>query len=288
MDLTVIGKRLGISDKQLIRKAAEIRRLCDLRFFSSAIGMGEVCKAIICLEIAANRSEIMFDRPNAVKLSGVSEKAYNRCFNCMQNIIGVENTLDVRELGIQFGCIRLIPFVKKGLSTYKERFVASLPASRRATADITRPVFTAVAFYLSAKKHKLKIDKLKFIEVCGTSEREFTCVSNSMMDLSFDVFGIEKEKKDHREIKGNQDLLDKPEKRSLDEGAYISHDEPESLCYKKLKRMETNICEQWKSSVLQSNKNRGKVSCKRAKKTKIDFLKKALETQEMEAATQGQ
>lgn len=25
-------------------------------------------------------------------------------------------TLDVRELGIQFGCIRLIPFVQKGLS----------------------------------------------------------------------------------------------------------------------------------------------------------------------------
>jgi hypothetical protein len=25
-------------------------------------------------------------------------------------------TLDVRELGIQFGCVRLIPFVQKGLS----------------------------------------------------------------------------------------------------------------------------------------------------------------------------
>ncbi|KAK4784202.1 hypothetical protein SAY86_018570 [Trapa natans] len=285
MDLTSIAKRLGISDKHLVSKAAELRRLCDLRFDSSIIGVGEICKAVICLEIAANRSEVIFDRPNAIKLSGLSEKAYNRSFNCMQNMLGVKNTLDIRELGIQFGCIRLIPFVKKGLSLYKERFVTSLPVSRRATADFTRPVFTAVAFYLSAKKHKLKVDKLRLIEVCGTSEREFSCVSNSMMDLCFDVFGIEKEKKDPREIKGNRDLLDAmPEKRSLEDGGYISDDGPEPSCYKKRKQMEKREYVQWKSSVLESNeKNKGEVSCKRAKQTKINFVKKAPETQELEA-----
>ena len=38
---------------------------------------------------------------------------------------------------------------------YRNRFLASLPASRRASADFTRPVFIAVAFYLCAKKHKV-------------------------------------------------------------------------------------------------------------------------------------
>lgn len=87
MDLTEIAKKLGISDKHLIRKAAELRRLCDVQFDSSVIGVvrvsphfffsfhqcmavsfgsyelltvsislqGEVCKAVICMEIAANR-----------------------------------------------------------------------------------------------------------------------------------------------------------------------------------------------------------------------------------------
>lgn len=32
----------------------------------------------------------MFDRPSAIKLSGMSEKAYNRSFNSMQNGIGVK------------------------------------------------------------------------------------------------------------------------------------------------------------------------------------------------------
>lgn len=40
-------------------------------------------------------------------------------------------------------------------TSYKDRFLTSLPASRRATADFTRPVFLAVAFYLCAKKQKV-------------------------------------------------------------------------------------------------------------------------------------
>lgn len=40
MDLSDIAKKLGLSDsKQLIRKAAEIRRLCDVQFDSSIIGV---------------------------------------------------------------------------------------------------------------------------------------------------------------------------------------------------------------------------------------------------------
>ena len=43
------------------------------------------------------------------------------------------------------------------LFSYKDRFLSSLPASRRASADFSRPVFTAVAFYLCAKKHKVRL-----------------------------------------------------------------------------------------------------------------------------------
>ena len=39
---------------------------------------------------------------------------------------------------------------------YKDRFVASLPESDKASADFGRPVFLAVAFYLVARKNKVK------------------------------------------------------------------------------------------------------------------------------------
>ena len=42
------------------------------------------------------------------------------------------------------------------LCRYKERFVAALPESRRSSADFSRPVFTAVAFYLCARRNKVR------------------------------------------------------------------------------------------------------------------------------------
>ncbi|XVE91475.1 hypothetical protein REPUB_Repub01dG0013200 [Reevesia pubescens] len=284
MDMSDIAKKLGLSEqKLLVRKAAELRRLCDIQFDSSIIGVGEICKAIICIEIAATRfGEVIFDRQKAMKLSGMSEKAYNRSFNSLQNGLNIKTTLDIRELGIQFGCVRLIPFVKKGLSLYKERFTASLPASRQASADFTRPVFTAVAFYLCAKKHKLKIDKDRLIEVCGTSESEFSCVSTSMKDLCHDVFGISSEKKDPKEVKGNRELLDVlPEKRKFDDGGYLSDDGPELSSYKRHKKMEKVVYEEWKSSVLSTNKKSTKAPCKRTTQTSLNFLKEVSETQKL-------
>ncbi|WCJ21275.1 Origin of replication complex subunit 6 [Euphorbia peplus] len=286
MDLSEIAKKLGLSQsKHLLRKAAELRRLCDVQFDSSIIGVGEVCKAIICLEIAATRFQAIFDRQAAIKLSGMSEKAYTRSFNSLQNSLGVKTKLDTRELGIQFGCVRLIPYVKNGLSLYKQRFIASLPTSRRATADFTRPVFTAVAFYLCSKRHKLKIDKVKLMEVCGTSESEFKSVSTSMQDICYDVFGISTEKKDPKEIKGNRELLDVlPEKRKYEDGGYLFDDGAGLSSYKKHKMMEKAAYEDWKSSVVSCNeKSKAKGPCKRSRQTSLDFLKKVPDSTELEA-----
>uniref|UniRef100_A0A9I9CUK5 Origin of replication complex subunit 6 n=1 Tax=Cucumis melo TaxID=3656 RepID=A0A9I9CUK5_CUCME len=255
MDFHNIARKLDLADSEsLIRKAGELRRLSDLHFNSSLIGIGEVCKAVICLEIAATRLGVLFDRSSAIKLAGMSEKAYTRSFNLLQNGLGFKSRLDIRELAVQFGCVRLVASVQKGLSLYKDRFVASLPASRRVSADFSRPVFTAVAFYLCAKKNKLKVDKVKLIELSGTSESEFSCVATSMKDLCFDVFGISSVKKDPRDAKGNRDLLDAlPEKRKREDGGYLSDDCEEFPRSKRCKPTAEQTYNQWKSSVIASN-----------------------------------
>ncbi|XBI53503.1 origin of replication complex subunit 6 isoform X1 [Aegilops tauschii subsp. strangulata] len=312
MDMSAIAARLGLSgSRPVVRKAAELRRLCDINFDSSVLGIvslphrpfnhfssldlsgvrvsdagfaqGEVCKAIICLEIAATKFQVIFDRSEAVRMSGMSEKAYIRSFNALQNGLGVKTTLDVRELGIQFGCVRLIPFVQKGLALYKERFLAALPPSRRSSTDFGRPVFTAAAFYLCAKRHKLKVDKLKLIDLCGTSSSEFTTVSTSMGDLCFDVFGIAKEKKDPTSIKGNRELLDVlPSKRKHEDDSDHSDessgddndDELDLPTHKRHKKMEKQAYNQWKSSVISTNKQTKPDPTKPRKQAQLNFKKK--------------
>ncbi|XP_065858951.1 uncharacterized protein [Euphorbia lathyris] len=46
----------------------------------------------------------------------MSEKAYTRSFKSLQNSLGVKTKLDIRELAVHFRCVRLIPFVKNGVS----------------------------------------------------------------------------------------------------------------------------------------------------------------------------
>ncbi|KAJ0987410.1 hypothetical protein J5N97_005766 [Dioscorea zingiberensis] len=288
MDISTIAAKLGLSDsKHVIRKASELRRLSDLQFDSSVMGVGEVCKAVICLEIAALRLQVLFDRQVAIRTSGLSEKAYIRSYNVLQNGLGVKASLDVRELGIQFGCVRLIPFVQKGLSNYKDRFLAALPASRRANTDFNRPVFTAVAFYLCAKKHKLKIDKLKLIELCGTSESEFSSVSASMKDLCFDFYGVTSTKKDPRSVKGHRELLDAlPGKRRRQNDDDASEDDSDELpCYKRHKKAEKHAYDDWKSTVISSNKQTNKkASVKRKKQTQLNFGPKSPKRITLEAS----
>ncbi|XP_045809871.1 uncharacterized protein LOC123904227 [Trifolium pratense] len=262
---------------------------------------------------------VLFHRSSVVKLSGMSERAY---------IKSIMLKLDVRELAIQFGCVRIIPYVRYGLKliimqsflilawqgiakivvivghlttnsdvysfgvvlleilteskfrpnmnevvrTLEKLQVPNLNVGNLKHADgqspnllscihdsfwllmknigqdffsviimrnkqhlkliwnmIQSPVFMAVAFYLCAKKHKLKVDKIKLIELCGTSEAEFSSVSTTMKDLCHDVFGVAKEKKDPKEVKTNRDLLDVlPSKRKAEDGSYLSDDGAET------------------------------------------------------------
>ncbi|XP_048441099.1 uncharacterized protein LOC125477726 [Pyrus x bretschneideri] len=74
IDLSDIARKLDLDDSKDV-----------IRFDSSIIGVGEVCRAVICLEIAATTSRLLFDRKKAITLSGMSEKAYTRCYNSMQN-----------------------------------------------------------------------------------------------------------------------------------------------------------------------------------------------------------
>ncbi|KAK1358112.1 hypothetical protein POM88_051368 [Heracleum sosnowskyi] len=52
----------------------------------------------------------------------------------------------------------------------------------RENADCSRPVFRAAAFYLSAKRHKLKVDQIK-------RQSDSNSVSKSLKNLSLSALG---------------------------------------------------------------------------------------------------
>eukprot|EP00249_Psilotum_nudum_P000072 c1025_g1_i2 orf=466-1299(-) len=261
MDVKLLSSKLGILNSvSVVRKAQELQRFSNVHFNSSSFGVGEVCKSVLCLELACTSLHVAFDREKAVHLTGMSEKAYTRSLANLQNALGLRANLDVRQLAVQFGCVRLISFVQRLLTSFKQRFIAALPESRRGNADFGRPVFTAVAFYLCSKKHKLKIDKTRLIEICGAPDSEFVNVAISMLDLCFDIVGIENEKKGPKSVKQNRDLLDaittKRRRGEDDVGSELTFgkDNLEAPSLKKLNKLSKASYEEWKNSVLAAHK----------------------------------
>ncbi|XP_024520651.1 origin of replication complex subunit 6 [Selaginella moellendorffii] len=167
MEMKVLERQLGMAaDREVLRKAEELLHLCRMEFDAAAFGIGDVCQSVLCFEIACSMMQVPFDRQKGIKLSGLSDKAYNRSLTTVQNALGIRTSLNVRELATF-------------CSRYKERFLATLPEARRRSADFDHPVFISVTFYLCARKQKLKVDKAKLMEVSSTSDPEFSNVSSS-------------------------------------------------------------------------------------------------------------
>ena len=58
--LRSVSRRLGITAADVLKKAAELERLMDVR--GCSLTLTSVSKSVICLEIAANNSQVQVDK----------------------------------------------------------------------------------------------------------------------------------------------------------------------------------------------------------------------------------
>eukprot|EP00698_Gefionella_okellyi_P016672 TRINITY_DN4784_c0_g1_i4.p1 TRINITY_DN4784_c0_g1~~TRINITY_DN4784_c0_g1_i4.p1 ORF type:complete len:203 (-),score=61.99 TRINITY_DN4784_c0_g1_i4:231-839(-) len=112
------------------------------------------------------------------------------------------------ELGTTFGCVRIVDFAERTFSTFKERFLLTLPVERRASTSFAKPVFPAVCFYLCARKMKVAVNRKKLMEVASTTNDEFAKISHIVTELCYDTIGISVSKPDLDQLTTNTDLLD--------------------------------------------------------------------------------
>ncbi|XP_073388650.1 origin of replication complex subunit 6 isoform X3 [Physcomitrium patens] len=82
--------KFGLFDQlEVVRRAQELLRLCNLHFDAPSFGMGEICKSVLCFELACGELQISLHRQNAVYISSMSEKAYVRSLTAMRNTLGL-------------------------------------------------------------------------------------------------------------------------------------------------------------------------------------------------------
>lgn len=184
VELQSLYTSLKITNVKVKRKAEEFLRLLDVRApggFKHSTG-----KSAVCLHLACRLFGESFDKTLAARVCGIDPKSYIQMYTSISNILDVKNCgPSLKELGIKFGCPDAASLAERALAIYKERFLQGLPENRKPHTDFTKPVFTAVAFFLSAEYKKVKIDKSKLLDMTETTSSEFATIKESMEELVF-------------------------------------------------------------------------------------------------------
>lgn len=160
--LRSVSKRLGITKLDVLKKAAELERLMNVR--GCSLNLTSVSKSLICLEIAANNSQIPTNRNVAIQLSGMTKKGYIHTFKAIECLLGKQKEFTIKDLAVQFGCMEASDLAQQIHQSYKQEFVQEVE-------DVSHPIFKAAALYTACRYKKIKIDKTKLLSVLGTCKR---------------------------------------------------------------------------------------------------------------------
>lgn len=186
--------------------------------------------AAVCLELACFAANEHRDitRETFVKSSCVNAKTYASVYKMLQQTLDLNRKVDLQHLVVRFGCASIRSQVVKLLQMHKERFLARLGSEEeRSKADFTRPTFLAAAFFLVAKKHKIKVDQKALLEMMSVHRDDFFNVQASMVDLCSDEVGIKKRKAKRGASKAGGRIGDDDEEEEGQEEGEVDQEEKE-------------------------------------------------------------
>ncbi|KAK3527878.1 hypothetical protein QTP86_009837 [Hemibagrus guttatus] len=162
-----LASKMGITSPKVLSQAEEYMRLSQVKC-TGLTGSTASSKAVICLELAATAMKCPIDKEYVVKLSGLNKKAYQSSLKAMECILGIQNSLGLKDLAVQYGCMEAV----KAASQILQRYGSSLPAAQQQDLDLSKPLFTTAALFTACKCMKIRVDK-KLASSSGTKKAVF-------------------------------------------------------------------------------------------------------------------
>ncbi|XP_054426271.1 origin recognition complex subunit 6 [Pteronotus mesoamericanus] len=164
-----LARRLGIPEPEVLRKAEEYLRLSRVRCAALAARTTETGRAAVCLDLAAACARCPLDRAYLTTLSGLNKKTYQSCLKSFECLLGLNSSVGIRDLAVQFSCTEAVSLASRVLQSYQ----ASLLQAQQADLDLSRPLFTTAALLTACRILKLKVDKDKMVATSGVKKAIF-------------------------------------------------------------------------------------------------------------------
>lgn len=166
-----LGAKLGLVDVPILKQAHEYSSQMDCGPCAQSVAslrLSQTCKLVICLDLAATRLCQHLqesDKMIAVKLSGLTKKAYLNSLKAVESLLGVQQKCTIKELTVQFGCTSVADLAERALNRYQEDLKRSC-----VDVDFCSTLFLAAAVNAACIQYKCKIDRRKLRELCSVKK----------------------------------------------------------------------------------------------------------------------
>ncbi|KYO27259.1 origin recognition complex subunit 6 isoform X1 [Alligator mississippiensis] len=175
-----LAPRLGITEPAIIRKAEEHLRLSQVKCTGLLTQMTATSHAVMCLDLAASFMKQPVDKSYFVRLSGLNKTTYQNCVKSFECLLGMNSSLGIRDLAVQFCCTEAINTAAKLL----QRYESSLSEAQQMALDLSKPLFTTAALFTACRCLKLKVDKKKLVATSGVKKALFDRLCSQLEKLS--------------------------------------------------------------------------------------------------------
>ncbi|XP_037372231.1 origin recognition complex subunit 6 isoform X1 [Talpa occidentalis] len=187
-----LAQRLGVAEPGVLRKAEEYLRLSHVKCVGLSAHTTETSNAVMCLDLAASCMTCPLDRAYLIKLSGLNKKMYQSCLKSFECLLGLNSSIGIRDLAVQFSCTEAVNIASKILQSYE----SSLPQTQQVDLDLSRPLFTTAALLSACKILKLKVDKNKMVAVSGVKKPIFDRLCKQLEKIGQQLEKITREPED--------------------------------------------------------------------------------------------
>ncbi|XP_037372232.1 origin recognition complex subunit 6 isoform X2 [Talpa occidentalis] len=108
-----LAQRLGVAEPGVLRKAEEYLRLSHVKCVGLSAHTTETSNAVMCLDLAASCMTCPLDRAYLIKLSGLNKKMYQSCLKSFECLLGLNSSIGIRDLAVQFSCTEAVNIASK-------------------------------------------------------------------------------------------------------------------------------------------------------------------------------
>lgn len=166
-------------------KAKEIHDRMTLKSAGIAAGLNDCAKTILCLDIACELFNIVFDTASGVQYSSLRKSNYERNRKMMIKLMNLNKKLDIKDVMLKIG------LSNANVEKSAKRIFKSYEQSA-ADADLDHPQYVTMSVHQACKLEKVKIPKKNLIPLSNLKNNQW-----SLLEKSWDKFVASMETKEN-------------------------------------------------------------------------------------------